>query len=159
MKIGNDEYPNCHKFCQYDHRDQLTRCYFSLTNDGVYDLIIYGKTKEESTYEGAIHMRLKVHDLLQTPLFPTFYRPFNEHHCTLIEPFRRVVHLGERITIRMHIPDATTVKVQNGNQSMSTYGFENQTLTKDVVVEGDVTVCAIFDRTEIFQVICKFDMA
>ena len=121
--------------------------------------MIYGKTKEESTYEGAIHMRLKVHGLLQTPLFPTFYRPFNEHLCTLIEPFRRVVHLGEHITIRMHIPDATTVKVQNGNQSMSTYGFENQTLRKDVVVEGDVTVYAIFDRTEIFQAICKFDMA
>lgn len=126
---------------------------------GTYDLTIYGKTKEETTYQGAILMRLKVHGLLNAPLFPTLYRPFNEHRCTLIQPFRRVVHPGERITIRMYIPDAITVKVQNGSQKMSSYGFENQILTKEVVVEGDVTIYAIFDRTETLQAICKFDMA
>jgi hypothetical protein len=42
---------------------------------------------------------------------------------------------------------------------MSTYGYENEMLTKEVVVEGDVTVYAIFDRTERLQGICKFNMA
>ncbi|CAF1370502.1 unnamed protein product [Adineta steineri] len=159
MKAGSDEYPDSHKLCQYDHRDQLTRCYFSPTNDGTYDLTIFGKTKEEGTYQGAIHMRLKVHGLLTAPLFPTLYGPFKEHQCTLIEPFRRVLYKDERITIRIRIPDAITVSVKNGTHNMSTHGFENQILTKEVVVEGDVIVYAIFDRTETLQGVCKFDMA
>ncbi|UJR20095.1 hypothetical protein I4U23_023229 [Adineta vaga] len=159
MKVGDDTYPNLHSLCQYDHRDQMTRCYFSATNDGTYDLIIYGKTDKEQNYRDAIHMRLKVHGLHKAPLFPTLYRPFNEHRCTLIEPFRRILYHGERVTIRMHIPDAITVNIHNGTQNMSTYGFENQILNKEVVVEGDVTVYAIFDRTEKLQAVCKFDMA
>jgi hypothetical protein len=122
-------------------------------------LIIYGKTGKEETYRDAIHMRLKVHGLLKAPVFPTLYRPFNEHRCTLIEPFRRILYQGERLTIRMRIPDAITVNVHNGNQKMSNYGFENEILNKEVVVEGDVTIYAIFDRTEILQAICKFNMA
>jgi transglutaminase/protease-like cytokinesis protein 3 len=34
MKVGNDDYPDFHKLCQYDHTDGMTRCYFSPTNDG-----------------------------------------------------------------------------------------------------------------------------
>ncbi len=122
-------------------------------------MTIFGKTDKEETYQDAIHMRLKVVELLKAPMFPILYRPFNEHQCTLIEPFRRILYSGERVMIRMRIPGATTVSVHNGNQTMSTYGYENQMLTKEVVVEGDVTVYAFFDRTERLQSICKFNMA
>lgn len=104
-------------------------------------------------------MRLKVLGVLNTPMFPILYKPFNEHRCTLIEPFRRTLFQGERITIRMHIPDAISVSVHNGQQTLSTYGYENGMLTKELTVEGDVTVYGIFDRTEKLQGICKFNMA
>lgn len=41
MKVGNDEYPDSCKLCQYDHRDQLTRCYFSPINDGKTNRFLY----------------------------------------------------------------------------------------------------------------------
>jgi hypothetical protein len=122
-------------------------------------LAIYGKTDKEITHVDAIHMRLKVIGLLEAPTFPVMYRPFTEHQCTLIEPFRRSLKQGENVTIRMRIPNATTVRIHNGDEAMSTFGFENEMLVKELVVQGDVIVHGIFDRTEQSQLICKFYMA
>ena len=91
-------------------------------------------------------------------MLPTLYRPFHEHRRTLIEPSRRTLREGEHVTIKMLIPDATSVRVHNGQRVLLTYGYENQMLTKELVVESDVTVYAIFDQTETLQGICKFNM-
>ena len=125
---------------------------------GTYDLTIYGKTDKETVHLEAIHMRLKVIGLVTAPSFPILYRPFTEYKCTLIEPFRRSLRRGEQVMIRMCLPNATTVRVDNGSETRLTYGYENEVLTTDLIVEGDVTVFGIFDQTEQLQPICKFNM-
>jgi hypothetical protein len=163
LKIDKIEYPrHLHTLCQRD-RNQIDtmNCFLAPPTDGLYDLIIYAKTNDETTFRDTIYMRLYVSNIVQSFTFPIIYQLFNEYQCILIEPFRRLVRENECVFIHMKIPGANVVKIQNGEDYIvpNKDEYKNGVLKKQVNVQGDIRICAQWDdKADTISTICVFNM-
>jgi hypothetical protein len=163
LKVGDTEYPrNLHTFCQRDITDRdIYHCYLAPPLDGLYEVTIYAKSHTEDTYRYAFYMRLNVSNIVQAITFPTVYQQFHQYNCILIEPLHRLVHVDERVLIHMIISDANVVKIRVGDDYIvpNKDEFKSGVLKKEVLVQGDIHVCARWDdKADSISTICVFNM-
>ena len=163
LQINHFEYPShLHTLCQRDpYQTDIINCYFAPPSNGPYEILIYAKTHNEMKYQETISMRLNVNNLYQTITFPLRSHLFFKYQCILIEPFRRLVEVNERIWIFLKIPDAQMIKILNGDQLIlpNTDEYQNDFLKKEIFVRGDIRICARWnDKARKFSTICMFHM-
>jgi transglutaminase/protease-like cytokinesis protein 3 len=161
LKVGDAEYPrNLHTLCQHDATlADIFNCYIAPPADGLYEIAIYAKTNNETTYRDAIYMRLHVSNVVGSMTFPLTYTPFREHQCFLIEPLGRLVQQNERVFIHMKIPDANVIQIQNGDDYIvpTKDEYKNGVLMKEIRVQGDISVCGRWDdKADSISTICVF---
>ena len=129
--------------------------------DGLYDVLIYAKTKEETLYNEAINMRLRVSDIVDAFTFPNIYLSFTEHNCILIEPLQRFVHKDEQVLLHMVLPNIKVIHVKNGDDDIvpNKDEYKNGVLKKEVRVQGNLQVCGRWDNNaDVSSVLCAFTM-
>ncbi|CAF0936145.1 unnamed protein product [Rotaria sordida] len=163
LKVGDIEYPrSLHTLCQRDKRKpDVYNCYIAPPLNGLYEVTIFAKTKDETMYVDAINMRLRVSDITDAFMFPIIYGTFTEQRCILIEPFQRLVHKKQRVLIHMIIPNANVIKIRNGDEYMVPYKdeYKNGVLKKEIEVQGDLQVCGRWDdKADSISIICIFNM-
>ncbi|CAF3506055.1 unnamed protein product [Rotaria socialis] len=163
LKVGDVEYPrSLHTLCQRDqNKADIYNCYIAPPLDGLYEIAIFAKTNEETTYFEAINMRLRVSNIDDAFMFPITYATFTEHRCILIEPFQRLVCENEQVLIHMIIPNANVIKIRNGDEYMVPHKdeYKNGVLKKKIFVQGDLQVCGRWDdKADSISIICIFNM-
>ena len=163
LKVGTSEYPtSLHTLCQRDEKDpNLYNCYVAPPTDGLYDVVIYGKTSAATTYRDAIQMKLRVSNITDAFCFPMIYSVFTEKKCILIAPLRRFVSQDEQVLIHTIIPNGNVVEVRNGKDYMvpCKTEYKNGVLKKEVRVQGDLQVLARWnDNADSISVLCVFTM-
>ena len=112
--VDNIEYPSTlHTFCQRD-KDQsdVYNCYISPLLNGLYDVVIFAKTNNETRHSDTISMRLRVFNIADAFMFPIVDSDFTQLPCILIEPFHRCVYNDQQILIHMIIPNANVIKFE-----------------------------------------------
>lgn len=163
LKIGDMEYPRkLHTLCQRDMTmPDVINCFIAPPADGLYEVVIYARTNNETTYHDAIYMRLNVVNIIGSITFSFTYQPFKEHRCILIEPFNRLIQENERVRIHMKIPDANVVKIQHaGDYIVPTKDeYKNGILMKEIIVQSDISICARWDdNADSISIVCVFNM-
>ncbi|CAF2629331.1 unnamed protein product [Rotaria sp. Silwood2] len=163
LKVGDIEYPrNLHTLCQRDEiKSDVYNCYITPPLDGLYEVTIFAKMNDETTYKDAINMCLHVSNIADAFMFPITYATFTEHCCILIELFQRLVHGNEQVLIHMIIPNANVLKIRNGDEYMVPYKdeYKNGVLKKQIRVQGDLQVCGRWDdKADTMSIICIFNM-
>ncbi|CAF3789237.1 unnamed protein product [Rotaria sp. Silwood1] len=163
VKVGDVDYPrSLHTLCQRDETNKdVYNCFIAPPLDGLYEIIIFAKTKNETMYVDAINMRLRVSNIEDAFMFPITYATFTEHRCILIEPFQRLVHENEQVLIHMIIPNANVIKIRNGDEYMVPHKdeYKNGILKKQVRVQGDLQVCGRWDdKADSISILCIFNM-
>ncbi|UJR32483.1 hypothetical protein I4U23_019945 [Adineta vaga] len=164
LKIGNEQYPrNLHTLCQRDENNSdIYNCFIAPPVDGLYDIDIYAKTHQETSYQGVINMRLRVSNIMNSLTFPITYLTFSEHNCILIEPLQRLIYKNEEILIHMIIPHANVIRIDNNDHQMvpDKDEYKNGILKKKIFVQGDVKICGRWDaNADTISIICTFHMA
>lgn len=163
LQLGDTEYPrSLHTMCQRDETSpDIYNCYAAPPVAGLYDIVIYAKSRKETTYPDAIRMKLRVTNIVDPFCFPMIYSTFTEHKCVLIAPFRRFVQKDELVLIHMIIPNCNVLEVQNGKDSMApcVTEYKNGVLKKEVRVQGDLKICARWnDNADSISILCIFTM-
>ena len=163
LQLDDTEYPrSLHTLCQQDQTSpDIYNCYAAPPVDGLYDIVIYAKSRNEATYPDAIRMKLRVSNIVEPFCFPMIYSAFKEHKCILIAPFRRFVQKDELVLIHMIIPNCNVLEVQNGKDSMApcVTEYKNGILKKEVRVQGDLKICARWnDNADSISILCVFTM-
>ncbi|CAF2052207.1 unnamed protein product [Rotaria magnacalcarata] len=163
LKVGDVEYPrSLHTLCQRDqNKADIYNCYITPPLDGLYEVTIFAKTNDETTYFDAINMRLRVSNINDAFMFPITYATFTEHRCILIEPFQRLLCENEQVLIHMIIPNANVIKIRNGDEYMVPHKdeYKNGVLKKQICVQGDLQVCGRWDdKADSISIICIFNM-
>ncbi|CAF0864971.1 unnamed protein product [Rotaria sordida] len=164
LKIDNIEYP-CHLYtlCQRDiYQTDTINCFLAPPTNGLYEIRIYAKTNNETTYQDSIYMQLNVLNMIQAITFPIIYQSFFEYKCILIEPFRRLIKKNEYLFIHMKIPDAILIKIKNGDDYIipNKDEYKNGLLKKEIYIQGDLHICAQWNDKTNRQIstICIFNM-
>ncbi|UJR25192.1 hypothetical protein I4U23_006547 [Adineta vaga] len=150
-----------HTLCQRDiMQHDLYNCYLAPpTKDGLYELTIYAKTKQETTYQAAICIRIPVPNLIQSITFPMLHQAFEEHQCILIEPFQRLLRRNDFVLIQMMVPGALLVKICNGDETieLDANEYKNEIVKKKIRVRGDVSVLGCWEK-KTDSVLCIFNV-
>ena len=163
LKIGDIEYPrNLHTLCQRDaNTADVVNCFIAPPADGLYEVAIFARTTNETSYRDAIYMRLHVVNIVGSITFPLTYQPFKEYRCILIEPFDRLIQENDRVVIRMRIPGANVIKIRHGEDYIvpNKDEYKNGVLMKEILVQGDITICARWDdNADAISTVCVFNM-
>ena len=143
--IGDIEYPSkSHTLCQRDpsQADEVI-CYVAPPAvDAPYNVIIYAKTETETTYRAALSIQIAGTNITQSIFFPYTFPSFEMYQCILIQPLQSFLRHNEHALIHMVIPNARTVKIQNGNDLvvLNRNDSINGVLKKQVQILGDVYV-------------------
>ncbi|CAF0861539.1 unnamed protein product [Adineta ricciae] len=164
LQIGHEQYPrNLHTLCQRDENNpDIFNCFFAPPVDGLYNVDIYAKTSEETSYQGVINMRLQVSNLMSSFTFPQTYLTFSQHNCILIHPLQRLVYKNDEILIHMIIPNANVIKIENGDYQIvpDKDEYKKGVLQKKIRVQGNIKICGRWDaNADTISVICIFHMA
>ena len=163
LKVDKSTYPSSlHALTQRDpSQSDVYKCMIAPPVDGLYEVGIYAKTKEETTYGEAINMRLRVSDIAEAFTFPKIYSAFTQHNCILIEPLRRFVHKDEQVMLHMALPNIKVIHINNGEDDIvpNKDEYKNGVLKKEVRVQGDLEVCGRWDNNaDSISVLCSFTM-
>ena len=163
LKMDTSTYPhNLHTLTQRDpNQSDVYKCMIAPPVDGLYEVNIYAKTKEETSYSEAIKMRLRVSDIVDAFTFPNIYQSFTEHNCILIEPLQRFVHMNEQVMLHMLLPNMKVIHIRNGDDDIvpNKDEYKNGILKKEVRVQGNLQVCGRWDdNADSITIVCSFTM-
>ena len=147
--------------CQRDVlQPDIYNCYIAPpTKDGLYELTLYAKTKKQTSYRAAMTIRLPGSDRSPPSTLPLVHQAFEERQCILIEPLQRLLRSNEPVLIHMVVPEAQTVRIRNGSETIELNGteYKNGVVKKKIRVRGDVHVLACWEKKS-ETTVCVFNV-
>ncbi|CAF5214683.1 unnamed protein product, partial [Rotaria magnacalcarata] len=133
---------------QYDSTRQVWQCLFSPYKSGFHTLIIFAKQLSQiNLFKNVIELGVTVHsrDFIKGKTLPMTFGKFSEYKCQIFSPLDGVLKRGTKVTIRCHIPHASSARISLDGVWLDEVTLYNEAFKQQInVPEREVIIYAKF---------------
>jgi transglutaminase-like putative cysteine protease len=133
---------------QYDFTRQVWQCLFAPYKSGFHTLIIFANHMSTmNLLKNVVELGVEIlpKDLIKSKTLPITFGKFTEYKCQILSPLDGILKRGTKVTIRCHIPNASSARISLDGIWLDEVKLTNEMFKQQInVPDREVIVYAKF---------------